>query len=523
MSYKSTPFDYEPIKRRGQKASDERELEQDEFAVARRARARNVSSVDETNEWPVRAHELDERAPEDNDLLRSGESAEGALKANARNAVKKEGWTSRRGHALSFAGLFLFTLVLYFRPYELFESLSAFNSLAFWIAVATLVAFVPTQLGHEGTLTTRPREVNLILLLALIALVGVPLAIDKAEAWDNFIQFLKVVVMFIVMVNVIRTERRLKALIFLGLAAGCLVSVAAINDYRLGQLKLVGERVLGIIGGMFENPNDMALYLVMMVPLCVAMLLSARGMIKKMIYGACALVMIAANLVTFSRGGFIGLVCVLLVIAWKIGRRHRLSVVVCSFLCGAFMLILLPGALVERLASIYGTGSNESALASSVSRQALLLRSIWISVRNPLLGIGMGNFHHVSIHEQVSHNAYTQVSAELGIPALVLYVMLMVTALKRLRQIERETLATPHNSHFYYLAIGLQASLIGYMVSSFFASVAFLYYLYYPVGYAVCLHFMYKFSQEKQAAGALGAKKRTVEETGRGFSSHALP
>ncbi|MDT4895767.1 MAG: hypothetical protein QOH25_844 [Acidobacteriota bacterium] len=525
MSYKSTPFDYEPITRRGHKALEERELEEG-FAAAGRERSHHVSSVDETDEWPVRDREVDDRTRDD--LPWQGEDAGGVLKASARSTgkstEKKEGWTSRRGHALSFAGLFLFTLVLYFRPYELFESLSGLNSLAFWIAVATLVAFVPTQLGLEGTLTVRPREVNLILWLALIGLVGVPLAISPAEAWDNFIQFLKVVVMFVVMVNVIKTEQRLKALIFLGLAAGCLVSVAALNDYRLGQLKLAGSRVLGIIGGMFENPNDMALFLVMMVPLSVAMLVTARGMTRKIIYGACALVMIAANLVTFSRGGFIGLVCVLLVLAWKFGRRHRLGVMLCSILCGAFMLILLPGALVERLASTYGTGgSDESALASAVSRQALLLRSIWMSLRHPLLGIGMGNFHTVSIHEQVSHNAYTQVSAELGIPALILYVMLMWTALRRLRQIERETLGARHKAHFYYLAIGLQASLIGYIVSSFFASVAFLYYLYYPVGYAVCLHFMYKSSQAKEAAVALGTKGRTVKETGKDIPSHALP
>jgi O-antigen ligase len=327
--------------------------------------------------------------------------------------------------------------------------------------------------------------------------------------------------MFIVMVNVIRTERRLKALIFLGLAAGCLVSIAALNDYSRGQLKLAGERVVGIIGGMFENPNDMALYLVMMVPLCLAMMLSSRGLFKKLIYGAGVLLMIAANLVTFSRGGFIGLICVLLVLAWKFGRRHRLGVMLCSLLCSGFILILLPGGLTERLSSIYGTGGNEGALASAVSRQALLLRSLWVSLRHPLLGIGMGNFHIVSIREQVSHNAYTQVSAELGLPALVLYVLLMVAALKRLRQIERETLSGQRRSQFYYLAIGLQASLIGYMVSSFFASVAFLYYLYYPVGYAVCLHFMYKSSQAKEAERPR-TKLRASEEIGKNLPSQAL-
>ncbi|MEJ7709183.1 MAG: hypothetical protein WKF84_04820 [Pyrinomonadaceae bacterium] len=39
----------------------------------------------------------------------------------------------------------------------------------------------------------------------------------------------------------------------------------------------------------------------------------------------------------------------------------------------------------------------------------------------------------------MSHNAYTQVSSEMGIAAMIIYVMFIVTPLKRLRQIELET------------------------------------------------------------------------------------
>ena len=515
MSDKFIPFDYEPITRRGQKALGERKLDES-FG-----RSRDSLRVDGADEWlPPRASMLDEPTQAE-ELPRNGEMPDTAHRLKARAAEKKEGWAQRRGHALSFIGLFLFTLVLYFRPYELFESLSGLTSLAFWIAVFTLIVFIPTQLGIDNRLTARPREVNLILLFTLIGLVGVPFAIDRSEAFDYFIEFLKVVVMFIVMINVIRTERRLKAMILLGLAAGCLVSIGALNDYRLGQLRLMGERVAGIIGGMFDNPNDMALYLVMMLPLAVALLLNSRGMIKKLVYGVCALVMIAANLITFSRGGFFGLICVLLFIAWKFGRRHRLSVILSSLLCGALILVLMPGGLTERLASTFGAGTSESA-ASAVSRWHLLLRSLWVSLYNPLLGVGMGNFHAVSIREQVSHNAYTQVSAEMGLPALIIYLLLIWAAFRRLRQIERETLLAPRKTHFYYLSVGLQASLIGYLIGSCFASVAYLYYLYYPIGYAVCLHFMYKSYMMKESV-ALEAGSGMVEgKTGKLMPSGAL-
>src|SRR5687767_8144971 len=41
-------------------------------------------------------------------------------------------WIRRRGHTLSFAALFVFSIVLYLRPYELFPALSSFKSMAFY-------------------------------------------------------------------------------------------------------------------------------------------------------------------------------------------------------------------------------------------------------------------------------------------------------------------------------------------------------------------------------------------------------
>src|SRR5947209_10432688 len=132
----------------------------------------------------------DERATEDWPRPYGAETAEDGLTDNhagagateqpppgSARAESEPSWVLRRGHALSYLGLFLFTAVLYFRPYELIPALSSFNNMAFVLAVATLLVFFPTQLALEGTLTARPREVNLLLLLCLVALLSIQLAI----------------------------------------------------------------------------------------------------------------------------------------------------------------------------------------------------------------------------------------------------------------------------------------------------------------------------------------------------------
>lgn len=409
--------------------------------------------------------------------------------------VAKSSFILKRGHALSFAGLFLFTFVLYFRPYELFPALTWMTTIAFWIAFCTVAIFVPTQMGLEGGLTSKPREVILILLLVVTALFSIPFALDRTVAWGSFTEYLKVVVMFIVMVNVVRTEKRLRALLLLALAAGCFLSAAAINDYRLGNLGLQGRRIAGVIGGIFENPNDLALHLVTMIPISVGLMFASRSLLKKVAYILCGLLMVFGVVVTFSRGGFIALVGSICFLIWKLTPRGRPVVVVLGLLAILAMVSFAPSAFRSRIS----TTQDESAMA----RFDDLKRSVFLMVRHPLLGIGMGNYSLYSNRAKATHNSYTQVGAEMGIAAAAIYLLFVVAPLKPLRGIERENSGIKKKPRFYYLAIAFQASLIAYMLASFFASVAYLWYVYYLVAYAVCLRRIYQTAQSQNANTAV--------------------
>ena len=396
----------------------------------------------------------------------------------------------KRGHTITFIGLLLFTIFVYFRPYEISTGLMFLQNGAKWIAGFTLLVYLPVQLGMEGNLTIRTREVNLILLLTLTAFLSLIGAINIGEAWENLVEFLKVVAMFLVMVNVVRTEGRLRIMLWVVLAVSITTSIGAISDYQAGRLLDGGARIKGSIGGLFENPNDLALHLVTIVPLAVGLMLASRGVFKKLLYLAAAGLMVGAVIATFSRGGFLGLVAVALTLAWKFGRKNRPLVVIASVIVVVAVMALAPGEYSARLSTIWGG----DALGSSSARQEIFWRSVLVAARYPIFGVGIGNFHFRSIHEQVSHNSYTQVAAELGLAAFVIYVLFLIYPLKRLRKIERACVEVKEADKFYYLSVGLQASIIGYMVGSFFASVAFLWYVYYLIAFAICLRRLYLLS-----------------------------
>lgn len=469
---------------------------------SRRGRLFESEDIAEAENWPTK-----ESWPTKADSSTSDESAESHEETSSSVNKKTPATFLRRGHGLTYAALFLFTVILYARPGEFYPS-PLTNSIAYIVGLITVGIFVVSQITIEGTLTARPREVNLVLLLCLAGLLSIPLAISPATAWATFSDtFIRCIVIFIVMVNVVRTESRLNWLLYLVIFVSCLLSFGAVNDYRLGLLTTEGYRVSGVGKGIFGNSNDLAFHFVTIVPIAIVLIFATRGIVRKILFGACAALMMAAVVVTYSRGAFLGSLASLGFLAWKLGRRHRLAVLMWGTVIIGLFLVLAPGNYSVRILSIFVPGLDP--VGSADARRGELFRSLYVALRHPLFGIGMGNYaSEMSFTGLVTHNAYTQVAAEMGMFALAVYTMFVATPLKRLGQIVRETFAARSDSRYYYLAVGLQASLVGYMVASFFLSVAYLWYVYYLVAYAVCLRRMY----ESETGRLVVPEKQKVKE-----------
>jgi len=406
-----------------------------------------------------------------------------------RTLLTKDRWFVRHGHALSYVLLYLFSIMVLFRPYETVPGLGFLSFSAFYIAIATLAVYIPTQLGTEGNVTIMSTEVKAILAMAFLALLTMPIAKDPGMAWATFNDpFIKAVAIFVVMVNVIRTRARLMGMLWLSLGIGLYLSISALDLYRKGQFNVEDYRVAVDVGGMFGNPNEMAIHLVLMTPIAIGLGLAATGKVKRGLYFAMAALFVAANMVTFSRGGFLGLLACLLVMAWKVGRKYRLNVTIASIVIGGLIMVAAPGNYGLRMLSIFIPGLD--GVGSSDQRRALLERSVLVTFRNPW-GIGIGNSPIIGFHNLQTHNAFTQVSTELGFLGLIAYLIFMISPFRKLSAIERTLFNADELDWFYYVSIGLQASIIGYMASSFFASVAYGWFIYYLIAYAVAFRRIY--------------------------------
>ncbi|MGH9754061.1 MAG: O-antigen ligase family protein [Blastocatellia bacterium] len=446
-------------------------------------------------------------------MTKSGAGGEGGAKKDFRAGGawrNKSPWSSamRREedgdpYRLPFNLLYLFTLLLYVRPNDLLPVLGTFPQAKIVATIAPLT-YIYAQHRLGKPIINWTIEVKMVMLMLFLAILFTPVAASPGDSFTTLSEvFIKTVVIFLLIVGVVNTRRRLQAIIKLTVICGTWLAVFAIKNYATGNFTLKGDRIEGLVGGMFGNPNDLATAFDMLIPLAVALALMNAGA-WRLFYAVCALLLCCGVMVTFSRAGFISLAAISGVMLWKFGRGSRSSVAVATLVVVVILLSVFSSGYSSRLKTILNPNSDPSG--SAQQRMELMKRGLELSIRHPIIGLGMGNFHIFSIKEKVAHNSYLETAAELGGIGLLAYLIIILAPLGGLSKIEKETVKSGADVDARYLSIGLQAVLIAYVINSFFASIQYFWYLYYAAGFAIALRLIHaaeKAAQAKEGGAAL--------------------
>jgi len=401
-----------------------------------------------------------------------------------------ENWKRARGHYLTYFLLVVFSINVFYRPFELFPALEGLNALVLPLAIVMLAVFVPLQFFHEGRLSVVTTELKCVAGLTVLAILTIPIAIDPPLAIETFREsLLKVALVFIVLVNILSTRKRLLGLSWMLIAAGWIYGYQTVQLYRSGVFNTEGYRV-SLGGGMIGNPNEMALFMLMIIPLCMAVTLTAKSILIKILGVSSLFLLTVSMLLTQSRGGFLGLMSIAAVFVWRLGKKHRIRTIVITTVVAIGIMAFAPGNYGLRIASIFIPSLDP--VGSSGERREALNRSLRSTFRKPL-GVGIGNSRIFGYRNLETHNSFTQVSSELGLVGFGFFVVFLISPLKKLIRIERGTAAISSDRWYYFMSISLQGCIVAFMVSSFFASVAYHWYIYYPMAFAVGLRRLYHF------------------------------
>jgi O-antigen ligase len=179
---------------------------------------------------------------------------------------------------------------------------------------------------------------------------------------------------------------------------------------------------------------------------------------------------------TGSRGGLVGLIITLLYILRRGTPRIRLGILVGVPVLAVMVLAFVPKESAQRLKSLFNSeDASQEAFESREARQALFWASVRITLHHPLLGIGPGEFmdYQAGIageHGQkgmwhATHNGYTQISSECGIPALIFCLLAIAMTYKSLRRATRSGVPVVST-----IANLLSVMMVGYCVCIVFLS-----------------------------------------------------
>ncbi len=398
-------------------------------------------------------------------------------------------WQTRqsvRGAKLqwAFVGLYAFTLLLYARPNEWVPGLGSFP-LVKMITVLISLVYLAARISRGEQLTIWPLELKMLLVILTLAILFIPFAQSKADSLDSLSEpFIKLVIIFTLLLNVIDSRERLRSLLKLIVVCGTVISVGAVRSLLIGQF--AKGRIEGIVGGMFQNANDLATAINILLPLAVVLALTSSGFIR-LIYGLCATLMLAAIIVTFSRAGYLGLGALTVVMLWKLRRRHRVLPFAAILLLLIALFVVMPGGYASRLSAAMLESKDKTE--STDNRVEVIIKGFQVALAHPIIGVGMGNFYLYSRHDLKAHNSYLEIWAELGLLGLAAYLTLIIAPLRSLKRIENDTFKSPEAKEveYFYLSIGLQAAIVSYVICSAFSSIEYQWFMYYPVAFAVAL------------------------------------
>ncbi len=328
--------------------------------------------------------------------------------------------------------------------------------------------------------TVEKKRFYLDRMIVLISLYGIVIALSYIfqEEYNPFTDLVfdkiwKILVLAILITGTLASRHRLhQAALVVSIAFGFfMVKEGLIFLLTAGGHKIEGNAATG-------DNNGLALALLMTIPLVlyVARYTEVIWMKRAMqITAALGAVTVVAS---YSRGGFVGLIVLAMMLLKN--SKHRFRLLIALGALAVIMLMLTPEAWFNRVHTIGEAGEDDSFLIRLTSWKVNTL----IALDHPLLGGGLDaslGWGLWSTHVEeasnwlfqtpwigktyVAHSIYFQVLGDTGFTGLLLFLSILFTAFRMTVKVQRMARGDPSLAWASDLARALQMSFAVYCVS----------------------------------------------------------
>lgn len=389
--------------------------------------------------------------------------------------------------------IFFVIIMTLSRIHNNFGFLRPFRPALTLTALAGMYAYLnPRYLSVNGLFKTWPARI--VLALCLMACLSVPFGISMGgSASFVLFEFSKTLLLTFLVIAAIRNASDLYTMVWaVAASAGCL-SYLSIFVFRMR--KASDDGLLRIQMGYSYDSNDIGL--VVLVGLVLTLLLVQTASSKGKLISIWVIFGIGVTIAkTGSRGAMVGLVCVtiaLLVMLTHVRLDKRIGTIL---VMGLGLLLAAPEGYWEQMKTILNP-EDDYNMTAETGRKAVALRGLGYMLSHPATGIGIDNFpraegtisdialarqdnpNAVGIKWSAAHNSFVQVGAELGIPGLILFCVLVfggiVSNIRLRRRLPKHWIKGDAEERFlYFTAVYLPVAFIAFATAGVFVSFAYM-------------------------------------------------
>ena len=309
-----------------------------------------------------------------------------------------------------------------------------------------------------------------VILYAAVYLAGTLFSISLKASLNSGLLSVAFILFAVVLFNGVETRGQLDALLTAVVLAAAAVSCLGIVQYifRWGYQSeaWVDSDMFSTIqfrvSSTLKNPNMLGQYLILMVPLGGAKLLTARSWKARALWFGCCGALCLCMLLTFSRGAWLGLLFA--GAAFFVLLNPRLMLLFPVALVGLYFI--LPPSVIERFTSIGNLSDASTSYRVYIWMGTLaMLKDYW------LCGIGPGTeafnmvypaYSYNGIIAPHSHNLFLQIVSDAGVAALGVFILLLFVFFRMMcAALHREKDWTSR-----LLQIAVTAGVFGFMVQA---------------------------------------------------------
>ena len=358
---------------------------------------------------------------------------------------------------------------------------------------AITIVMIAASVLLSGKWTLKDKQ-TIVFLLILLEMIGHgPFAVNNYWAFQVFYSMVSTFIAYLGIITLVDSEEKFDNLVKFWILVFVFL---AIYGFFNAHLHLPKYKRYGFgVGGFVGDANDFCMALNTILPVVIFGIFTAKDIVGKAYFIALVCLFLFIIILTESRGGFIGMVSVGIYSWLKSGRK-----VILALLIGAltiFVLAVAPANYWDEIQSIR-TENTEANPHGTGAQRIYSWKLGWEMFKdNPIVGVGQGNYpwrvgemeeklgvdwKTRSIKGRAAHSLYFTLFPELGLLGTFLYGSFLYFCfkdLKRIRNLSKSNMSgkdADRAKKTYYVALALEGSIIGFLVSSIFIST-----LYYPV------------------------------------------